>query len=90
MNISYKVKYKRKAEKFIKSNREIGIKYLLAFDDISKNFNNIKKYYIKRLAQDKNIKNNCTYRLRISKYRAIFEVLEEIKVIDVQDINSRG
>lgn len=66
------------------------MKFLLAFRDISKNIEKIKEYDIKRLQKDKYIKNNYTYRMRISKYRAIFEVNEEIKIIDVWDINSRG
>lgn len=90
MSSSYKVKYKTKAEKFIKLNKQIGLKFLLAFKDISENIEKIKVYDIKRLQKDKNIKNKYTYRMRINKYRAIFEVKEEIKIIDVYEINSRG
>ena len=90
LQVFYKVKYKKEAEKFINSNKIFGLKFLLAFDDISKNIENIIKYDIKRLAKDKNIKHDNMYRLRIGKYRAIFEIKEVIKIIDIYEIDSRG
>ena len=84
MKTSYKVKYSKKSVKFIKSNKIIGIKFFEAFDKIASNPLNVEKYDIKQL------KNSENFRLRISKYRAIFSFENKELIIKVIDIGSRG
>jgi mRNA interferase RelE/StbE len=84
LKTSYKVKYSKKSVKFIKSNKIIGIKFFEAFDKIASNPLNVEKYDIKQL------KNSENFRLRISKYRAIFYFENEELIIKVIDIGSRG
>ena len=85
MKISYKVKYKKKAIKFIQSNKKIGLKFHKVFSEIAQDTDNIDLYDIKKM---KGLEN--TKRLRIGKYRAIFTIENNILTIEVLDINSRG
>ena len=83
---SYKIKYKKPAEKFIMNNKLEGIRFLKAFDEISKDLNNVKKYDIKKYyCREENF-----YRLRLGKYRAIFQINGNNIIIIVFDIDSRG
>ena len=84
MKTSYKIKYSKKSVKFIKSNKLVGIKFFEAFNKLSKNPLNIEKYDIKPL------KNSENFRMRISKYRAIFYFENKELVIKIIDIASRG
>ena len=79
---SYKIIYKKKAEKFIMTNKIEGLK----FQEISKSKENYKKYDIKKFHCD----NEYTFRLRIGSNRAIFEVYKDRIVILVLNIGSRG
>ena len=81
----YRVIYGKSAEKFIKANKEYGIRFVNAFLDISTSKKNISRYDIKKYQGKRN-----AYRLRIGQYRAIFQVLDEKLVIAVIDIDSRG
>lgn len=82
----YKVKYSKSAEKFIKKNKEYGLKFYKAFRDLSEDKENFFRYDIKIFrCSERNI-----FRLRIEKYRAIFKVVEDEIVIFVFDIDSRG
>ena len=45
---SYKIIYKKKAEKFIMTNKIEGLKFFKAFQEIAENKENYKKYDIKR------------------------------------------
>ena len=85
--ISYKVKYHKKATKFIKENKLIGLKFVKAFCDISNDINNVTRYDIKKLH---NPTYNDVIRLRIGKYRAVFRVINKEIIIFVFDIDSRG
>lgn len=82
---SYKVKYDKKALKFMKENRLVGLKFYEAFTEISKDTKIISLYDIKNLKGVKNIK-----RLRIGSYRALFKIVNDELVILVIDIGSRG
>ena len=83
---SYKIKYKKPAEKFILKNKLEGIRFIKAFDEISHNLSNVKKYDIKKYyCSEENF-----YRLRIGKYRAIFQINGQEIIIIVFDIDSRG
>lgn len=84
---SYRVLYSKSAEKFIKQNKAIGIRFMKAFSDISDNLLSIYYYDIKRYHHKKY---DDIFRLRIGKYRAIFRVIKEEIVISVIDIDSRG
>ncbi len=82
----YKIKYDKDALKFIKKNKQMGHKFQIAFIEITTDIkNNFIKYDIKKL---KNISN--TYRLRISKYRAIFRIVNDQLLILILDIDNRG
>ena len=82
----YKIKYKKDAEKFIRKHKAEGIKFPKAFIEISEDFENIKRYDIKKyICEEENF-----FRLRIGKYRAIFEVRQDEIIIIVCDIDSRG
>lgn len=85
----YKVKYHKKAIKFIKKHKEYGLKFYKAFDELKEDYvTNSDKYDICKIQGTK--KNNL-FRLRIGDYRAIFEVYKnEIKIIYVLYIDSRG
>jgi len=85
LKISYKVKYKKKAVKFIQSNKRVGLKFHKAFSEIAEDTDNLELYDIKKMKNIDNIK-----RLRIGKYRAIFTIENNILTIEVLDIDSRG
>ena len=84
---SYKVLYSKSAEKFIKQNKAIGIRFMKVFSEISSNLASINFYDIKRFHHKKY---NDIFRLRIGKYRAIFRVIKDEIVISVIDIDAGG
>ena len=83
----YKIKYSKSAEKFIKKNKAIGIRFFKAFEDIAQNNGNVKSYDVKKYYSK-------TYddilRLRIGDYRAIFRIIDNELLVYVFDIGSRG
>ena len=83
---SYKVIYKKSAEKFILANKIEVLKFFKAFQEIAENKENYRKYDIKKFHCD----NDYTFRLRIGSNRAIFEVYKDKIVILVLNIGSRG
>lgn len=83
----YKVKYSKSAEKFIKKNKAIGIRFYKAFDEISHDKEKIYLYDIKKF-YSKNY--NDIFRLRIGSYRAVFRIIENELLVYVFDIGSRG
>lgn len=83
---SYKVIYKKRAEKFILTNKIEGLKFFIAFQEIAENKENYRKYDIKKFHCD----NDYTFRLRIGSNRAIFEVYKDKIVILVLNIGSHG
>ena len=85
LKTSYKVRYKKKAVKFIKLNKKIGLKFHKVFSEIAENYEKVDLYDIKKMKGLEEVK-----RLRIGKYRAIFTVENNILIIEVLDIDSRG
>ncbi|MDP8084516.1 hypothetical protein QJT92_01030 [Pasteurella skyensis] len=83
----YKIIYHKKAQKFIQSNKLIGLKFMMAFEEISTSTNNLKKYDVKKFHSKEF---DDIFRLRIGKNRAIFRVINHQIVIYVLDIGSRG
>ena len=83
----YKVKYSKSAEKFIKKNKAIGIRFFKAFTELSYNKENIKFYDVRKF-------HSKSYydilRLRIGDYRAIFRIIDNELLVYVFDIGSRG
>ncbi len=85
--MSYKVIYHKKAEKFIRTNKIVGLKFMQAFDEIAFNPKNMHKYNIATY-HTKGL--NDIFRIRIGQYRAIFRVIKNDLVVFVFDIDSRG
>ncbi len=85
--MSYKIIYHKKAEKFVKGNKIIGLKFMQAFEDIALDVKNMHKYDIVTY-HCKDF--NDIFRIRIGKYRAVFRVIKNDLVIFVFDIDSRG
>ncbi|MGL5961841.1 MAG: type II toxin-antitoxin system RelE family toxin [Cetobacterium sp.] len=67
---SYKVKYSKDSVKFMKNNKKVGLKFFAAFSEIAENNLNVNLYDVKNLKGYDSMK-----RLRIGKYRAIFEIM---------------
>lgn len=84
---SYKLIFHKNAQKFIKKNKEIGLKFFKAFTEISENKDNSVKYQIKKI---EGVKVEHVYRLKINEYRAIFRVLDKEILIFVFTIDNRG
>lgn len=83
----YKVRYSKTAEKFIKKNKIIGLKFYKAFEELAddrKNFHlyDIKKFYAKQF--------DDVFRLRIGNYRGIFRIVDQELIIFVVEIGARG
>lgn len=84
---SYKLKFHKDAKKFMKQNKEIGLKFFKAFTELAEDKNNFFNYQIKKI---EGMKVPNIYRLRIADYRAIFRVIDEEILIFVFTIDSRG
>ena len=86
MKTSYRITYTTDVGKFIKKNKDIGLKFFKAFKELSKNSNlRASSFDIVAMQGYKNV-----YRLRIGQYRAVFSVEREIKVLKVVKIESKG
>jgi mRNA interferase RelE/StbE len=83
----YKVKYSKSAEKFMKKNKTIGIKFFKAFTELAESKDNIHSYDVKKF-YSKNY--NDIFRLRIGDYRAIFRVIDNELIIYIFNIGARG
>ena len=83
----YRVKYSKSAEKFIKKNKLIGLKFFKAFAELADDRENIQYYDVKKFYSKKY---NDIFRMRISDYRAIFRIIDEELFVYVFDIGSRG
>ena len=83
----YKVKYSKSAEKFIKKNKAIGIRFFKAFIELAEDKENIQFYDVKKF-HSKNY--DDIFRLRIGDYRAVFRIVENELLVYVFDIGSRG
>ena len=83
---SFRVLYSKDAKKFIKSNKYVGLQIMQAFDAITKDFrSSFGRYDIKSLKSHENM-----FRLRIGKYRAIFQILDDTLILYVISAGSRG
>ncbi len=83
----YKVKYSKSAEKFIKKNKAIGLRFYKAFEEIAQDRENIQFYDVKKFYSTKY---NDISRLRIGDYRAVFRIVNNELLIFVFDVGSRG
>ena len=83
----YKVEYSKSAEKFIKKNRAIGVRFFQAFEELAEDKANIQFYDIKKF-RSKNY--DDIFRLRIGDYRAVFRIIDNKLLVYVFDIGSRG
>ena len=83
----YRIKYSKSAEKFIKKNKAIGIRFFKAFEEIAQDNGNVKSYDVKKYYSK-------TYddilRLRIGDYRAVFRIIGNKLIVYVFDIGTRG
>ena len=83
----YKIKYSKAAEKFIKKNKAIGIRFFKAFEELAEDKENIKSYDVKKFYSK-------TYEdifgLRIGDYRAVFRIIDNELLVYAFDIASRG
>lgn len=84
---SYRVLYSRSAEKFIRQNKAVGVRFMKAFSEIAEERTAVKRYDVKRYRHPDY---DDIFRLRIGKYRAIFRVIRKEIVISVITIGSRG
>ena len=83
----YRVKYSKGAEKFIKKNKAIGIRFFKAFAELAEDKGNIRFYDIKKYHSKSY---NDIFRLRIGDYRAIFRIIDNELLVFVFDIGPRG
>ena len=83
----YKVKYSKSAEKFIKKNKAIGIRFFKAFAELAEDRENIQSYDVKRFHSKKY---DDIFRLRIGDCRAVFRIVDNELLVYVFDIRSRG
>ena len=85
--MSYRIVYSKSAEKFIRTNKTVGIRFMKAFEEITADFTMTRRYDIKRYYHESY---DDFFRLRIGKYRAVFRVVKDTVTVFVIDIGSRG
>lgn len=85
--IFYRVKYSKSAEKFIKKNKAIGIRFFKAFVELSQDRKKIQSYDVKKF-RSKNY--DDIFRLRIGDYRAVFRIVDDELLVYVFDVGARG
>ena len=85
--MSYELRISKPALKFLEKHPIEKKKFLEIFKEISTDYENaISKYDVKQM-QGVTAE---TYRLRLGKYRAIYRLYNDVLVIFVLDIGSRG
>ena len=85
--MSYELRISKPALKFLEKHPVEKKKFLEIFKEMSTDYDNaINKYDIKQM-QGVSAE---TYRLRLGKYRAIYRLYNDVLVIFVLDIGSRG
>ena len=85
--MNYELRISKPALKFLEKHPMEKKKFLEVFKEMSTNYENaINKYDIKQM-QGVSAE---TYRLRLGKYRAIYRLYNDVLVIFVLDIGSRG
>ena len=83
----YKIKYSKSAEKFIKKNKVIGLRFFKAFEELAKDNGNVKSYDVKKFYSKAY---DDIFRLRIGDYRAVFRIIGNELLVYVFDIEARG
>ena len=83
----YKVKYAKPAEKIIKKNKAIGIRFFKAFAEIAEDREKMKAFDVKKF---RSAKYDDIFRLRIGEYRAVFRIVEDVLLVYVFAIGARG
>lgn len=82
--MSYAIKYAKQVEKFLDKHKDLQPKVLSALEQIAQNpFNNTLD--IKKLQGEEH-----KYRLRIGKYRLLYEIIESQILIYAYKAQSRG
>lgn len=81
----YTIEYNKRAKKFINNNHLYGLKFIKAFKELSELKFEKYNYDVKKISGY-----HHRYRLRIGKYRALFEKYDDRLLILVIDIDSRG
>lgn len=76
----YKVKYSKSAEKFLKKNKAVGIRFFKAFAEFAEDKENIYSYDVKKFHSKTY---DDIFRLRIGNYRAVFRILDDELFVDV-------
>ncbi|MGE9896777.1 type II toxin-antitoxin system RelE family toxin [Anaerovoracaceae bacterium SGI.195] len=76
----YKVKYSKSAEKFLKKNKAVGIRFFKAFAEFTEDKENIYSYDVKKFHSKTY---DDIFRLRIGNYRAVFRILDDELFVDV-------
>ena len=71
--ISYKIKYSKSAESFIRANKIVGIRFIKALTEISHNPDNIAFHDIKKFMSSTNAE---LFLIQIAHYKAIFKIIE--------------
>lgn len=85
--MSYELRFSKPSSKFLEKHPKEKKKFLDVFSEIAKNYEKtVNQYDIKQMKGT----TSETYRLRIGKYRAIYRLYNDILVIFVIDIGSRG
>ena len=83
----YKIKYSKPAEKFIKKNKAIGLRFFKAFEELAEDNENVKSYDVKKFYSKTY---DDIFRLRIGDYKAVFRIIDNELLVYVFDIGSRG
>lgn len=83
----YVIKYSKSAEKFLKKNRMIGIRFFKAFEEVAQDVENIKFYDVKKFHSKQF---DDIFRLRIGDYRAVFRIVNNELIVYVFEIGTRG
>lgn len=82
--MSYAIKYAKQVEKFLDKHKDLQPKVLTALEQIAQNpFDNALD--IKKLQGEEH-----KYRLRIGKYRLLYEIIDEQILIYAYKAQSRG
>ncbi len=81
-----KVKYSKSAEKFIKKNKAIGIRFFKAFAELAEDRENIRFYDVKKF-HSKNY--DDIFRIRIGDYRTVFRIVDNELLVYVFEIGAR-
>ncbi len=83
----YKIKIHKSVEKFLDKHPELIKKFIEQFYQIAQNLNH---YYIIQADVKPFLGKKNNYRLRIGKYRFLYEVREEEILVWIWKVDSRG